>query len=330
MMRLRYLMLPIIIISLMLLVLDKEKTLENRSIFNDRVEINYPFFGIEEIDIFIEGYLNEHINTKKDNEILIDYDYIDEDNIYYITFYNNIINKRIIKSSIDTFKVDIKENKITTSEDVSYEYDIVKSKIIDKDKKMIALTFDDGPNYNTSKVLEVLEEYEVPATFFVLGSKIKGNEYILNRIIKSGSEIGNHTYNHKILTKLEEDKIKEEIESTNNKIFEVTGFYPSLLRPSYGIVNKKVKEISDYPIIIWDIDTLDWKYHNSKKIAGRVLSKARDGDIILMHDIYSSTSNALKIIIPKLKDRGYTFVTVSELFYYKEVELKKGKVYGSA
>lgn len=326
-MRLRYFMLPIIIISLMILIIDREITIENKTMFNDIIDINYPFFGIEEIDEYIEDYLNNYID---DDKVLIDYDYIEKENNYYVTFYKNIINNNIISSDIDTFLINIKENKVSRTSPVSYEYDIVHNKLIDKEKKMIALTFDDGPNYNTNKVLNVLEEHNVPATFFVLGSKIKGNEHILNRILSTGSEIGNHTYNHKILTRLEEENIKKEIDSTSNKIFEVTATYPKLLRPSYGIVNKKIKELSDYPIIIWDIDTLDWKYHNSKRIAGRVLSKASDGDIVLMHDVYSSTSNALKIIIPELIDRGYTFVTVSELFYYKGVELKKGKVYGSA
>ena len=199
----------------------------------------------------------------------------------------------------------------------------MNNKVIDKEKKLISLTFDDGPNYNTNKVLEVLKEYNVPATFFVLGSKIK-------RIANSGHEIGNHTYNHKILTRLKEEEILKEIEDTNKQIYNVTGIYPKLLRPSYGIVNNTVKKLSDYPIIIWDIDTLDWKYHNSKKIAKRVLNKVEDGDIILMHDVYSSTATALKIIIPELQKNGYTFVTVSELFYYKEIQLEKGKVYGSA
>lgn len=327
-MRLRYLMLPIIIVSLMILVLDSEQTLENKKVFNNNIDINYPFFGVEEIDNYITNYLNKNIDEKE--ELLIDYDYIENDNIYYLTFYKNIFINNKIKSSIDTFKVDTKNNKIEKDYPVTYEYDIVYNKIINKESKMIALTFDDGPNYNTNKVLEVLEEYNVPATFFVLGSKIKGNEHIIKRIKESGSEIGNHTHNHKILTRLEEDEIRKEIDSTSKEIYNVTGEYPTLLRPSYGIVNKKVKNISDSPIIIWDIDTLDWKYHNSKRIAGRVLSKAKDGDIVLMHDVYSSTANALKIIIPKLKERGYTFVTVSELFYYKGVELKKGKVYGSA
>ena len=202
--------------------------------------------------------------------------------------------------------------------------------MVDKEEKMIALTFDDGPNYNTNKVLDILEKYNVPATFFILGSKIKGNEYILKRMASSGMEIGNHTYSHLLLTKYQEDKIKEEIDSTSNLIFEVTGKYPTLLRPSYGSVNSKIKKTADMPIIIWDIDTLDWKYHNSKRISKRVLNKAGDGDIVLMHDIYSATANALNIIIPELQNRGYTFVTVSELFYYKEVNLEKGKVYGYA
>jgi len=327
-MRLRYLMLPIIIVSLIILVLDREQKLENKIVFNSNVDINYPFFGVEEIDSYITNYLNKNINEKE--EILIDYDYIEDNNIYYLTFYKNIFNKNKIKSDIDTFKVDTKNNKIEKTMPITYEYDIVHNKVIEKESKMIALTFDDGPNYNTNKVLKVLEEYNVPATFFVLGSKIKGNENIIKRIKESGSEIGNHTYNHKILTRLNEDEIKKEIHGTSNEIYSITGEYPNLLRPSYGIVNKKVKSVADTPIIIWDIDTLDWKYHNSKKIAGRVLTKAKDGDIVLMHDVYSSTANALKIIIPKLKERGYTFVTVSELFYYKGIELVNGKVYGSA
>lgn len=178
--------------------------------------------------------------------------------------------------------------------------------------------------------MDVLEKYNVPATFFVLGSKIKGNEYILKRMVSSGMEIGNHTFNHLILTRYKEDKIKNEIESTSSLIFEVTGKYPNLVRPSYGIVNRKVSELLDYPIIIWDVDTLDWKYHNSKKIAKRVINKASDGDIVLMHDVYSATANALDTIIPKLQANGYTFVTVSDLFYYKGIELEKGKVYGYA
>lgn len=327
-MKLRYFMLPIIIVSLMILILNNEKTLQNKTIFNQYKEISYPFFGIEEVDNYIINYLNTYIN--EEDNLLVDYDYTNKDSIYYITFYKYIFNGNKINSNTDSFVVNIKDSTINKTNPISYEYDIVENKIIDKESKLIALTFDDGPNYNTNKVLDILEKYEVRATFFVLGSKIKGNEYILKRLVNSGSEIGNHTYNHLILTKYNEDKILEEINNTSNLIYEITNSYPKLLRPSYGIVNNKVKRISNYPIIIWDIDTLDWKYHNSSRIAKRVINKVSDGDIILMHDVYSATSNALNIIIPKLKDMGYTFVTVSELFYYKGITLENGKVYGYA
>lgn len=326
--KVRYFMLPLIIVSLMILVLDREKTLENKTMFNENKEISYPFFGIEEVDNYIINYLNEYIIA--DEEVLIDYDYINEDNEYYLTFYRYIFKGNKIKSNTDSFIINIEDNTVNRTEQISYEYDIIQNKIIDKDEKMIALTFDDGPNYNTNKVLDVLEKYNVPATFFILGSKIKGNEYILKRMVNSGMEIGNHTYNHLLLTKYKEDKIEEEIKSTSDLIFEVTGKYPTLLRPSYGSVNNKIKKAANLPIIIWDIDTLDWKYHNSKRIAKRVINKAGDGDIVLMHDIYSATANSLNTIIPELQAKGYTFVTVSELFYYKEITLEDGKVYGYA
>ena len=207
---------------------------------------------------------------------------------------------------------------------------IITNKKINSSDKLIALTFDDGPNYNTNKVLDILEENNVPATFFVLGNRIKGNENILKRMVSSKMEIGNHTFNHLLLTKYKEDKVKSEINNTSNLIFEVTGKYPTLFRPSYGSCNKMIRSVVDTPIIIWDIDTLDWKYHNSRRISSRVINKVKDGDIVLMHDIYSATANALEIIIPSLKSKGYTFVTVSDLFYYKNIPLEKGKVYGFA
>ena len=321
-------MLPLIIISLMLLVLDKDKTLENKTMFNENIEISYPFFGIEEVDNYITNYLNKYINMEE--EVLIDYDYMKEEDIYYLTFYKYIFDSSKINSDTDNLIINTKDNTINKTSTLFYEYDIVQNRVVDTESKMIALTFDDGPNYNTNKVLEVLEKYNVPATFFVLGSKIEGNEYILERMTKSGMEIGNHTFNHLLLTKYDEERVEEEINKTSNLIFEVTGKYPTLLRPSYGSTNSRVKKVANNPIIIWDIDTLDWKYHNSKRIAKRVISKAKDGDIVLMHDIYSATANALNTIIPELQSKGFTFVTVSELFYYKGITLENGKVYGYA
>lgn len=326
----RYFILPLVIISLILLVIDYNKEIVNKKVFSDNKEINYPFFNDDKIDKYINDYLNEYIVNDSENNIFIDYDYIDNDDLCYMTFYKYILNGNVISSNSDSFEIDIENSSIIKVKNTSFDFDFVTSRKIDTDKKLVALTFDDGPNYNTNKILDVLNKYHVPATFFVLGSKIKGNEYILNKMKDSGMEIGNHTYNHLLLTKYKEDKIKKEITDTNNLIFEVTGKEPKLFRPSYGSFNKKIKNISEMPIIIWDIDTLDWKYHNSKKITSRVVNKVKDGDIVLMHDIYSATANALDNIIPMLANNEYSFVTVSDLFYYKGITLEKGKVYGYA
>lgn len=327
-MKVRYFMLPLILLSLMALVLKADRTVTNRNLHEETKEINYPYFGNTAIDTYIAKYLEEDFQDS--SQTIIDYDYIDVGHLYYLTFYKYIITSKIVESSTDNFIVDLSQSQITKVQNVSYEYDAIQNKVIDTEKKLVALTFDDGPNYNSNKVLDVLEKYNVPATFFILGSRIKGNENVIKRIHQSGCQIGNHTYSHLLLTKYKVDKIKKEIDDTSALIYEIIGEYPALLRPSYGSVNAKIKKISNYPIIIWDVDTLDWKYHNSKKIANRVLNKVGDGDIVLMHDIYSATANALNIIIPELKARGYTFVTISELFYYKNIPLEKGKVYGYA
>ena len=195
---------------------------------------------------------------------------------------------------------------------------------------MIALTFDDGPNHNTSRVLDILEKYNAKATFFILGTNIKGNEGIIKRMKELNMEIGNHMYSHKLLTKLKDNELVSEIKNVDNMIFDIIKEYPTLLRPSYGTVNKRLKSLVDKPIVIWNIDTLDWKNHNSKYISNKVINKAKDGSIVLMHDIYRATANSLEIIIPKLLSDGYKFVTVSELLHYKGIEIKKGNVYSNA
>lgn len=311
----------------MLWIIDIDKdVLVNKEIINDNIEINYPYFNDKKIDDFI----NEYLDRYKNNNGIIDYDYDNRDNKYYVVFYKYFFDSNIYSYDLDSFVIDLDSSTISMVYTEVFDYDIVTNKKINNSDKLIALTFDDGPNYNTSKVLDVLAKYNVKATFFVLGSKAKDNKKILKREYDSGMEIGNHTFNHLLLTKYKENVIKDEIDKTSSVIFEVTGRYPKLLRPSYGAYNNTIKKIGDMPIIIWDIDTLDWKYHNSKRIASRVINKVKDGDIILMHDIYSATANSLNIIIPELQNRGYTFVTIPELFYYKEITLEKGRVYGYA
>ena len=326
-MKMRYLFIPMIIISLMIWIIDIDKdVLVNKEIIDDNIEISYPYFNDKKIDDFIDEYLDRY----KNNNGIIDYDYDNRDNKYYVVFYKYFFDSNIYSYDLDSFMIDLDSSTISMVYTEVFDYDVVTNKKINNSDRLIALTFDDGPNYNTNKVLDVLAKYNVKATFFVLGSKVMNNKKILKREYDSGMEIGNHTFNHLLLTKYKENVIKDEIDNTSSVIFEVTGRYPKLLRPSYGAYNNTIKKIGDMPIIIWDIDTLDWKYHNSKRIASRVINKVKDGDIILMHDIYSATANSLNIIIPELQNRGYTFVTIPELFYYKEITLEKGMVYGYA
>ena len=312
----------------MIFIVDSDNDVINKEVVSLNYDISYPFFSNDDIDNYISGYLN--YDSYIDGNVIIDYDIYDNDNLYYLTFYKYFWNDNVVSDGSDSFVIDTSNNSVSRINKTNYEYDVVINRKIDKSKKMIALTFDDGPNYNTSKIIDVLNKYDIKATFFVLGNRAINNKDILKKMADSGMEIGNHTYNHLLLTKYDENKIRSEIEDTSDVIYSATKKRPKLLRPSYGSVNNKIKKVANMPIIIWDIDTLDWKYHNSKRITSRVVNKVRDGDIILMHDIYSASLNALSNIIPILQDNGYEFVTIDELFYYKGISLENGKVYGYA
>lgn len=312
----------------MIFIVDSDNDVINKEVVSLNYDISYPFFSNDDIDNYISDYLN--YDSYIDGNTIIDYDIYDNDNLYYLTFYKYFWNDNMVSDGSDSFVIDTSNNSVSRINKTNYEYDVVINRKIDKSKKMIALTFDDGPNYNTSKIIDVLNKYDIKATFFVLGNRAINNKDILKKMVDSGMEIGNHTYNHLLLTKYDENKIRSEIEDTSEVIYSATKKKPKLLRPSYGSVNNKIKKVANMPIIIWDIDTLDWKYHNSKRITSRVVNKVRDGDIILMHDIYSASLNALSNIIPILQDNGYEFVTIDELFYYKGISLENGKVYGYA
>ena len=312
-------------------ILNKEYQDDENGIF-----IEYPYFHDLEIDGYLEKYLKGYIEEYKllGNYLFIDYDMEQDEELLKLIMYIYGEKGRMVKNEIRQFEVDMDSGVILDVTDywieTNLEYDGYVQAVIDKDKPMIALTFDDGPNHNTVKILDTLEKYGVRATFFILGCNVTGNEKIIERMHEMGMEIGNHMYSHKLVTKLSNEVIEEEIKKVDDLVFNVIGEYPSLIRPSYGTFNKRIRSLVDRPIIIWNVDTLDWKYHNSKRISNKVLSKAKDGSIVLMHDIYSATANSLELVIPQLLEKGYQLVTVSELLYYKEIEMKKGEVYSRA
>lgn len=189
-----------------------------------------------------------------------------------------------------------------------------------KNRNKIALTFDDGPHpKQTEKILTVLEKYGVKATFFTIGVNIDHYGEALNKVADSGHEIGNHTDSHSILKSMPKDKIKKEIENCQNKIKSVTNTEAKLIRPPCGLYDDKLIEIAKengQKIVLWNIDTNDWAHKSNDEITKNVVQNVKGGDIILFHDYISGKNDtvmALERIIPILKEKGYEFVTVSEL-----------------
>ena len=242
----------------------------------------------------------------KDNEI----------DAYYKDGVNVKVNNNEIKGIMD---YDMKYDKEYTNEEYT----------IDKTKKHIAFTFDDGPAPYDIEIVDALNEYHAKATFFMLGNMMSKNGDAIKKIVDSGMEYGNHTFNHKALFFLDNPEIQSEITNTNNMFKNITNNDLTLLRPPYGYFKQNTIDISNMPIILWNVDTEDWKNKDTKMIYDEIM-KAQDGDIILMHSLYAATKDAVKLALPALYENGYEVVSVSELFNLKGITLEPGKVYRSA
>lgn len=203
------------------------------------------------------------------------------------------------------------------------------NKKADKQGSVISLTFDDGPGAHTDRLLKVLEEYEAKATFFVLGKLVDEYPNTLKKMREIGCEIGNHSYDHENLTKLGKNAVKAQIKDTSKKVKSATGKGTKLLRPPYGEYNDNVKSYTNAPLIMWSIDTLDWQTKDTVATVEMVLNNVTDGDIVLMHDIHSTTVDAAEILVPALTSMGYKLATVSELAAAKGSKLEAKTAYSS-
>lgn len=274
---------------------------------NELLYLKYPYFIADEL---IKNYgTNSYIF--KDNELIIyfnDYN-IEMDELLLLHVNYNEIYKYL------NFSV------LLTSEyknESGYDY---KS-----DKKTVSFTFDDSPNKNkTNRLVEILDKNYATATFFMIGEQMKQNKDLVNMVYNSHNEIGSHTFNHKNLKRMTLEEINDDSKKVNDLYYSITNDTIKLFRPPYGIINNNFE--SSYSYILWSLDTLDWKYRSSDYIINKVLDSIQDGDIILFHDKYDSTINAVEELLPILYKKGYQVVSVTTLANLKNKTLEANNIY---
>lgn len=197
--------------------------------------------------------------------------------------------------------------------------------------KLVALTFDDGPCPGvTERVLDTLRQYGAHATFFMLGENVEKYGDLVQRVYREGHQIGNHSWSHEWFTKIDEKEMRSSLENTQNEIEKACGKRPFLHRPPYGDIDDNTFAVigsCDLSAIIWSIDPKDWKRLGAEVTFENVVNKSEDGDIILLHDIHEQTADALKMIMPKLVEKGFEFVTIEDLAKAKGITLEPGHYY---
>lgn len=223
-----------------------------------------------------------------------------------------------------TLSADVEENQENIESDKQPEVEV---KPVDPNQPMIALTFDDGPGPGTIRLLEALQAHGARATFFMVGSRVNTYPDAVRKIVETGSELANHTTNHVKLTDHPAESIANEINYTRDVINSIVGQPPTMVRPPYGAANEVVQSVAGAPLMFWSVDTLDWQLKDANLIRDYVLNNVKDGDIVLLHDIYEATVQATIELIPLLQERGYQIVTVSEMARARGITLENGAKY---
>jgi len=199
---------------------------------------------------------------------------------------------------------------------------------LDPSKPMIALTYDDGPQSSVgNRIMNVMNQYGGKCTFFMVGERVPAHAAEVQRMANEGFEVANHTQNHKYLNRVSAAEIHAQVNACNDTIESICGVRPTLMRLPGGNKNSTVLANVTMPIILWNVDTLDWKTRNAQSTVNSVLGKVKDGDIVLMHELYYATADATEILVPALVSQGFQLVTVSELAYYRGIPLNAGQIY---
>ncbi len=305
--------------------------------------INIKNYKLENINVIFKNK-NDDILKEKISEMLklkypsFIYNVIlnGEGEIAYLINENELIvyfsNYAITPAISEPIIININYHEIFDYLDINYFLDetYINKNIytLDPTKKTIAFTFDDGPKRSTTtELLQILNDNHANATFFMLGNRMNSNKELIKNIIASENDIGNHSYSHKYLTRIDDVRLKLEISMTEDILFDISGQNTKYFRVPYGSLNEKVRSTITTPIIRWSVDTNDWKYKNSEIVKENILSEVHDGDIVLMHDIHSTTVEAVRMVLPELYANGYQVTSVSKLSSLKQVALEAGNVY---
>lgn len=291
----------------------------------------YDYINKRNIDF--ASLVTDHEAFKKNSTRLLDLKYptfVTADIIWENTIYD--IKKNEITGYYETSEYGkatytINNNEIRDLLDIDMQYDDAYENEVyklDPNKKTIAFTFDDGPSTYDLYIIDALVNSHSTATFYMVGNRMKSFPGSIDKMIANNMEVGNHTYDHKSLTALSDEQVKSQITRTNDLFFEMTGRKLTSLRPSYGNVNKRVRVQVGMPVVLWSIDTLDWKSRNAEKVYDAIIKDAKDGDIVLMHSLYESTQKAVEKVLPELYKRGFQVVSVGELAKLKGYDLANG------
>lgn len=295
--------------------LKNEALLELNNIINDydhfKLVIDHLLHQKYNLSKADEIALKEHLYVFKEHELIVYFDEYNSDD-YLVVNYNEV------------------KEFLNFNPEFDLNYEIEDNFKLDPNKTTIALTFDDGPNSKrTIELIDFLEKNNCAASFFNVGNKLKNGKTAVLKVYNSHSEIGYHSYKHSYLTKQTTSEIQEEFKKSDEILYDITGSHFKLIRPPYGSYNDDVVASVPLSFILWNLDTNDWKYRDANNAKEYVMKNYKDGAIILFHDSYNSSVEAIKMIVPLLKEKGVQITSVSRLAKLKGINLENNTVYKS-
>ncbi len=278
----------------------------------------YELLSLKYASFIVDGIKNfpgDTIYEFKNNELIIYYK-----NYVFSPAYNKDIVLHVNYNEIKDY-LDFKHR-------LDEEYENEDGFKYDPKKTTVAISFDDGPNsYRTKKILKALEDNKMCATFFMVGNKMNNQKDTINSVLLTHSEIGSHSYSHINMKRVKLDKVIDEFNWTNNIYKGITGMDLTLARPPYGAYTDDIIKDFNYSFILWNVDTNDWRYKDVDYLVDHILTHIEDGNIILMHDSYDTSVEAVLRVLPILYSKDIQVVSVSKLAELKGITLEKGKAY---